>query len=134
MHSLGFDQRHRYQGDHGIGVPVLLRHGDHAVEFSAKVDTGAEFCIFQGAYGEQLGLDVEAGEPKSIGTAIGQGFLTFGHIVTVEVLSYTFESTIYFAQDKEFRRNVLGRNGWLNKCRIAIVDHDELLYLSEYNQ
>jgi hypothetical protein len=31
------------------------------------------------------------------------------------------------------RRNLLGRQGWLRKLRIAVIDYDNLLYLSVYD-
>jgi hypothetical protein len=98
------------------------------------VDTGSEFCIFARAYGEDLGLTIENGEPKFMGTASGGRFRVFGHKVTLEVLGYSVETTVYFAEDHGFQRNVLGRNGWINRYRIAIVDHDQLLYVSPYDQ
>lgn len=54
--------------------------------------------------------------------------------VTLEFLEWSFESVVFFAEDTGFRRNVLGRNGWLNRCRIAIVDHDQMLYVSQYDE
>ena len=79
-------------------------------------------------------MQIEAGDQKRIGTASGSAFRAFGHMVTLEFLEYSLESMVYFAEDVGFNRNVLGRNGWLNRCRIAIVDHDRLLYVSPYTR
>jgi hypothetical protein len=43
----------------GITIPVELTCGTNVVQVDAKLDTGASFCIFERAYGEMLGLDVE---------------------------------------------------------------------------
>lgn len=32
-----------------------------------------------------------------------------------------------------FPRNVLGRQGWLNQVRLALIDYDGKLFLSHYN-
>jgi hypothetical protein len=77
----------------GITIPVRLQWGDTQAVFTAKVDTGASFCIFARAHGEALGLDIEAGRPQRIGTAMGS-FLTFGHPVTLSVLEISFETTV----------------------------------------
>jgi len=66
--------------------------------------------------------------------ANGGKFRVFGHEVILEVMGYSLETTVYFAEDQGFQRNVLGRNGWLNRYRIAIVDHDQLLYVSPYDK
>ena len=39
---------------------------------------------------------------------------------------------VFFAEDENFRRNVLGRNGWLDRVVIGINDYDGKLYLSRY--
>jgi hypothetical protein len=43
-----------------------------------------------------------------------------------------FAAYVFFAQDPVFSRDFLGRAGWLNRLRIAIVDYDRMLFLSPY--
>ena len=55
-HLLEFDQLFRYQqSDDGIVVPVALESGDLRVEFDAKIDTAATYCVFARGYGERWG-------------------------------------------------------------------------------
>ena len=71
-HHLEFDHLFRYrQGDDGIVIPVALESGDQRVEFEAKIDTAATYCVFARAYGERLGLDIECGVEQRFGTALG---------------------------------------------------------------
>ncbi|MGI8639125.1 MAG: hypothetical protein ACR2MG_04155 [Pyrinomonadaceae bacterium] len=116
----------------GIEVPVWLYLGDNAVSFNAKVDTGASFCIFERIHGEMLGLTIENGTPQNFGTNTGS-FLAFGHNVLISVAEIQFSSTVFFYAQDEFRRNVLGRTGWLNKLKIGIIDYDGKFYLSHYD-
>jgi len=115
----------------GISLNVELRLGKSSSVLEAKIDTGSTYCIFERNYGEKLGLDIEAGEPQRIGTIVGS-FLTFGHWITLIVENFTFDSMVFFAQDESHRRNVLGRNGWLDRVIIGINDYDGKLYLSHY--
>jgi hypothetical protein len=39
----------------------------------------------------------------------------------------------YFTAMHDFKRNVLGRKGWLQQMRIGIIDYDGKLYLSAYD-
>ncbi len=111
MHSLSFAIQHNYDlSDAGITVPAQLRSGDNVVDIAAKLDTGADSCIFAREYGERLELDIESGTPQYFGTATGR-FLTFGHELTLDVLGFATVSTVYFAEAAYFRRNVLGRIG-----------------------
>jgi hypothetical protein len=41
---------------------------------------------------------------------------------------------VYFAEDEESSRDVLGRNGWIRKFRLGVVDYDSLLYLGQYDE
>ena len=90
----------------GITIPVRLQWGGKQSVFTAKVDTGASFCIFARVHGEELGLDIEAGRSQRIGTVMGS-FLTFAHLVTLSVLEISFETTVCFAEEASFNRNVL---------------------------
>ena len=115
----------------GITVEVELRLSETSSVFEAKIDTGSTYCIFERIYGEKLGFDIEAGERQRISTTAGS-FSAFGHWVTLTVEDFTFDSMVFFAQNESHNRNVLGRNGWLDRVIIAINDYDGKLYLSRY--
>jgi hypothetical protein len=44
------------------------------------------------------------------------------------------ESFVYFSEIENLPRNLLGREGWLQLVRLAIIDYDEVLYISPYNE
>jgi hypothetical protein len=92
----------------GITIPVRLEWGGRRSEFKAKVDSGSSACIFARNYGEDLGLDIENGSPQPFETVTG-GFLTYGHEVTLTTPGIDLLTTVYFAADTAFSRNVLGR-------------------------
>ncbi|MGH9855489.1 MAG: aspartyl protease family protein [Blastocatellia bacterium] len=132
-YTLTFAARHeddtRLQG---ISVPATLSFGAETIQLQAKVDSGAEGCIFARAQGERLGLDIESGQPQRFSTAMG-GFPTYGHEVTLSVLGIEVIATVYFAADPHFSTNVLGHTGWLNRVRFGLVDYEGRLYLSRYD-
>jgi hypothetical protein len=131
-HSLTFEILHQYDsGKEGISIPVALKVGTSETSFEAKLDTGASFCIFERIYGEELGFDVETGDRLVFNTPTG-AFVAYGHNVTLSILGYDFDATVFFAENENFHRNVIGRNGWLNRVQIAIVDYEGKLYLNLY--
>lgn len=133
--TLTFYQSHTYsaQSSAGITIPIELRVGQIAVRLLAKLDTGASFCIFHREYGEKLGLSVDAGREITVHTANSE-FRAFGHTVEVACFDWQFESEVFFPASLEIERNVLGRRGWLQQFRLALVDYDSILHLSHYNQ
>ncbi|HEU4389973.1 MAG TPA: aspartyl protease family protein, partial [Blastocatellia bacterium] len=116
-----------------ITLPVVMTVSGLEQKTLAKVDTGSTACIFERGHGEALGLDIESGSRRSFGTVTGS-FVAYGHIIGLSFLRISFdEVTVYFADDPAIRRNVLGREGWLQRLRLGIVDHDGKLYAASYN-
>lgn len=116
----------------GITIPTLLRSGDRAITDTAKVDTGAEVCLFRREIGEELGLPLEQGLPVTLRSLAGP-VEAFGHEVTIQTGNFSFQSFVYFAKYPGLPRNILGRRGWLRNLRFAVIDYDNLLYLSDYH-
>lgn len=115
MDQLVFRSRYGYQESSlGIEIPVTLGFAPtQFVSFLAKVDTGAECCIFQREHGDALGIPIET--------------------VTLACFEHEFETMVYFAQAYDFPRNVLGLRGWIDRLRIGLIHYDRQLFLSGYD-
>ncbi|MBI4908393.1 MAG: hypothetical protein HY820_32510 [Acidobacteria bacterium] len=122
-HTVYYDWLELYsQASGGITIPVVLRSARSIqVVARAKVDTGAEYCVFSRIHAEYLELDVEAGTPLTLSTVAGS-CPVFGHELTLVVMGMELHGTYYFFQDESIRKDVLGRNGWLNRVRIGVDD------------
>lgn len=128
--SVTFSHVWQYTDDHaGITVPTLLGYGGKVVTATAKVDSGAEFCLFDRAYGERLGLKIEEGVPLVLET-----LEAYGHEVTIQTLALAFQSVVYFSREAGLSRNLLGRNGWLRNLRLGLIDYDNQLLMSSYDE
>lgn len=88
--------------------------------------------MFSRGLGDALGLDVEAGVREEFRTAAGH-FTAYGHELTISTLGLETNSTVYFFADEAIRKNVLGRRGWLDRVRLAVVDYEQVLYLAPYD-
>ena len=117
----------------GITVPVFLFDGENTAEFKAKIDTGSSFCIFERKNGERLGLDIESGDELQISTATSS-FTAYGHELTFSVLGIGTHAKVYFAKEESFTRNVLGRQGWLDRVKLGLIDYEGKLLLSAYDK
>ena len=133
MHLLNFEKAILYNsGRRGITLDVKIQLANLSIKFEAKIDTGAEACIFPRSLGERIGIEIENGE-RQIFNTVTDSFLTYGHSITLTVAEIEFDSYVFFAEDVNFTRNVLGRFGWLNRVIVGINDYDGKLYLSDYN-
>ena len=134
VYELSFNKEFVYDSrEKGITLPISLKLAGQTVSLNAKVDTGASCCIFERKYAEDLGIDVESGIEQRVETVMGI-FTTYGHDVTISALDYDFDCTAYFAANEAFTRNVLGRVGWLDRVKLAIIDYECKLYLSSYDE
>ncbi len=105
----------------GITVMVEISYGGESRQIRAKIDTGAENCIFEKIHGERLGLIIESGKEQKFSTATGT-FTAYGHKLTMNVLEIETVSTVYFAKEESFTRNVLGRQGFLDRVKLGLID------------
>ena len=132
--TITFDKTHFYNTlKPGISLTATLHYGEESVECEAKLDTGSSHCIFKRSHGELLGLDIESSLPERISTVTG-GFLAHAHAISVEVLGIRTEATVYFAAEENFKRNVLGRTGWLDRVKLGLIDYEAKLLLSSYSE
>lgn len=130
-YEFSFAKLIRYDtGKTGIEAPIKLSLGQDEIKIMAKLDTGSTDCIFQRFCGEELGLNIETGYRKVFSTATGV-FTAYGHIVALKVLGVEFGVMVYFAEDEAFNRNVLGRNGFLNRVLIGLNDYAGNLYFTD---
>lgn len=132
--QLNFSRRHRYT-DSGSGIPLkaILRFGSVTAKCDVRVDPGAQYCLFSREIAEELGIDVESGIKRRLGTLAGS-LIAYGHDVVLKTLDVELESHVCFAEDYGLPRNLLGRIGWLQLIRLAIIDYDMELYLSKYDE
>lgn len=132
MHQLEFAGRYGYPSQvDGIRIPVTLQVSGKELEILAFVDTGATYCLFQREYADLLGLDLEAGHRLIFSTVAGT-VEAFGHTITMEFLGIVLEATVFFFANERIQKNVLGRNGWLNRIRLGLVDYEQQMFLAPY--
>ena len=117
----------------GIQINVGLSLIESRTEVSAKIDTGSTDCVFTRSSGEQIGLNIETGLLVKVSTATGY-LTTYRHFVSLSVLGYEFDVGICFAGDENYKRNVLGRHGFLDRVILGLVDYEGKLYLSKYGE
>jgi predicted aspartyl protease len=132
--SIDYEKVYQYETlKSGITVVVEISYGGESRQIRAKIDTGAENCVFERKHGERLGVEIESGREQIFSTAAGI-FVAYGHELTIDVLDIETVSTVYFAKEESFTRNVVGRQGFLDRVKLGLIDYEGKLLLSEYNQ
>lgn len=133
MKTLTFSQERRYKDDdQGIPLSIKVTYGAITIRVQAKADTGAAVCLFSYEDGLDLGIPIEQGIPLRLNGLAGS-LEAYGHEVILQTGDIAFQSLVYFAKYPGLQRNLLGRQGWLRNLRLAVIDYDNLLYLSAYD-
>jgi hypothetical protein len=126
------DHRKYHTRDGKPSVQAILSFGPNRVECVAYIDTGATVCLFQRELADDLEIDVESGTLIRLSTLTGS-LLAYGHELTLQTGELAFQTTVYFAKEYGLQRNLLGKFGWLQLIRFGIVDYDEEVFFSHYN-
>ena len=125
-----FQKKETYQSlKTGITIDAILHYGNLRQLCSAKVDTGAEVCIFTRPLADFLEIDVETGFRETFST-LGGGIVAYAHEIELETLGLRFQSYVYFAESYAVNRNLPGRQGWLQLVRLGLDDYKSEIYLS----
>jgi hypothetical protein len=128
--NLIFSQKIEYpDNEKGIYLDIfLIVDKKNPVAAKVKLDTGADYCVFQKIYADFLDIEVETGNRKDFRTA-NSNFTAFGHEVSIQFLDFEFMTTVYFVTDEGFRVSVLGRMGFLDQFQIGLIDYERLLFI-----
>lgn len=133
-HQLIFERLVNYDpAQPGISLHVALKLNGLTVSCEAKIDTGSTFCIFSRKLGEDLGLSIESGFRRTVGTVTGT-FIVYLHDINLSVDDLELSVLAGFAEDEMFQRHVLGRRGFLEQLVLGLVDYEGKLYLRAYDE
>jgi hypothetical protein len=133
-HQLTFTDALSYPSTiQGITLRIVLSSGSAVRETVAKLDLGAHVCLFSREIGDQLELDIKRGDPIKLGAIVFGSLDAFGHEVTLRVGSISVPLIVYFAKDYSLPMNFIGRQGWLQKVKLGVVDYENKVYLGEYD-
>jgi hypothetical protein len=114
--QVNFELRRQHDSlESGITIEAIQRHGEATINCAAKIDTGAQVCLFERDIGEFLGIEIERGLPIELASLTGM-LPAYGHRIILETLGLAFETFAYFPESREMRPSILGRYGcfsWL---------------------
>ena len=134
MSTLDFDVEYRYVSTpEGIHIPIRLVLADRAVDLTARLDTGAADCVLDRFFADVLAIDVESGVRQVYRTVAGS-FVAYGHEMTIRTLGLEWSATVYFYEATGRQNSFIGRRGWLDRVRLALVHFDERIYLAPYDK
>ena len=104
-------------------IPISIKIKNNTIRYAALVDSGADFCIFDGEIGEYLGLDVRTGQKETFGgiqpSSPSEAFL---HDISINIGGWDYTTTVGFSHDiSQHGYGILGQKGFFD---IFVVNFD----------
>lgn len=114
-------------------IPIELSYKGRKIRYGALVDSGADFCMLDGAIGEFLGIDVCAGTREVFGgVEESKGSEAFFHKVTIGVGDWKSEIVVGFSYEiANHGFCILGQNGFFDKLVVKFDFLKEEVELKE---
>lgn len=106
-------------------IPLKIIIGGRDLDYTALIDSGADFCIFDAGIGDYLGLDVKSGAREIFGGIQERGGAeAFFHPVIINIGGWNYKTIISFSYDiAKHGFGVLGQKGFFD---IFVVKFDLL--------
>jgi len=106
-------------------IPIKIISGKLEINYAALIDSGADFCIFDGGIAEYLGLDIKRGIPMVFSGIQGaSGSKAYLHKVRLSIGGKEYQTTVGFSFEISSRGfGVLGQKGFFD---IFVVKFDLL--------
>lgn len=97
-------------------IPVKISFGVRIIQYSALIDSGADFCIFDAGIGEYLGIDVHSGrQERFAGVQVAGASSAYFHDVTLVVGGWERRATVGFSYDiAKHGYGILGQKGFFD--------------------
>ncbi|MFH0803521.1 MAG: hypothetical protein V1877_00145 [Candidatus Tagabacteria bacterium] len=124
-HKLLLPQRSEYFGSSILKpiIPVKITIGKKELNYTALIDSGADFCIFDAEIGEYLGIDIRSGRSEEFGGIQERGGAkAFLHNVVLNIGGWEYKTIVGFSYDiARHGFGILGQKGFFD---IFVVKFD----------
>ena len=90
-----------------------------SLKYRVLIDSGADKCLFHGAIGEMLGLDVRSGKKSPMRGIMSKQGDVFYHNVIISLYGQEVESVVGFSYDLDIAFGLLGQVGFFDSFRVC---------------
>ena len=114
-------------------VPIGISWQNKSMRYSALIDSGADFCIFDGEVGDYLGINVRSGSREVFGGVQERGGAeAFLHEISINIGGWDYKTTVGFSYDiAKHGSGILGQKGFFDMFSIKFDLAKEDIELKE---
>lgn len=116
-------------------IPVRITFRGNTLRYTALIDSGADFCIFDAEIAEYLGIDVRSGHREIFGGVQERGGAeAFFHEVTLNIGGWDYQTTVGFSYDiAKHGYGLLGQKGFFDIFEVKFNLLKEEIKLKEHH-
>ena len=113
-------------------IPVKIINGSQEAKVYALIDSGSDYCIFQGSLGQEIGLDIKNGREEEIIGIKNQPIKIYFHNIKLGVGGHIFSCSAAFSSELDnLPLAILGQQGFFSKYIVTLDFQKERIELKE---
>ena len=114
-------------------IPVYISYRNRSFRYTALIDSGADFCIFDAQVGEYMGIDIKSGHKEIFGGIQEKGGAeAFLHKILINIGGKNYEIVVGFSYDIAGHGfGILGQKGFFEKFVVKFNLFKEQIELKE---
>ena len=114
-------------------ISLDIINGSRSARIYALIDSGSDFCLFQGSLGTQIGLNVPNGKLEEIIGITGIPIKSYFHNIELKIGGWRIPCFAGFSFELDnLPLGILGQDGFFSKYRIMLDYSGESIELREF--
>lgn len=103
-------------------IPIRVKSNGKEIDYLALIDSGADFCIFHGAIGQYLGIDIKSGKKLEFFGVTGQKETAYFHEISINIVGYDKQCYCGFSEfdNSKLPYGILGQRGFFEMFKITM--------------
>ncbi len=100
-------------------IDLLVHFNGKSIEYSALIDSGADYCIFHSDVGEILELDIKSGKKLMFYGTAGSPQHAYFHTIQIEIGGWPMDLYCGFSYDMQsLPYGLLGQTGFFDMFKV----------------
>ena len=102
-------------------IPAILMYKTNYVGYQALIDSGSDYCIFESAVANYLGISLTSGKKRHFFGINGEKVKGYEHNIKLKLAGKIYNTTVIFSREiPENSFGVLGSKGFFDHFKVIL--------------
>lgn len=113
-------------------IPLEIINASQSTRIYALIDSGSDYCMFQGSLGQQIGIDVKNGKLEEIIGIMNKPIKVYFHKIELKIGGWRFPCFAGFSFELDnLPLGILGQDGFFSRYKIILDYNKDSIELNE---